>query len=664
MAATTEGSNAEAKASAGSARTTNPGEEQQRELEVQLADMETRLRQTILRIIRPVLDQAADVSLRIDELNIKVDSYDQVMLTAQLLQEEVTQQKEFNIVITDQLSTHDQQARTFEKSTVGSLAELRAGKDTIDQKLEDHHAEMRKQSRELVRMWDEAGLAQAQHDDANKLVWEGMATNSRVEEKARDEIMDLVRELQREREELMEELFGEGKGLTELNRELTLLTKFCAPLPAVEKKLKETVEHFTILQGKQQENSAFCIKNKDELTAFVDETREEIVAMKAEFKDDSNRLIAHNACIMKDIRQDYMQEIEAAKKIRSEIDNIQEFTRKFCDEVSEGQQTESRRIDALQKSVVTDIEEMQKKRKKERTTTEAELKSLREEFELTNESSQQVRINVEYLSRILGLVLESERVASAVHVQDFTDRGAERWLTLPADAEGRHAPPSQSAGALLDERKRMQQSGKESFHKATSEVVSIDWRKGLAKCEYLPGGVSFGGTVYERRDILLLHHRLLQKAHDAFMKGPGNDEVGLVSLSITRQPGANGGAAAGEDLTHSSPLAKSNERRSLAKKVDEESEDLKLAATSSFHNSSRSSRQRAGSQGQPQAMGSRGTMSGPLSETVPSPEVVSASARGPAPLKLPAIDGMLSNSILSNAASGISRNYRKSLTAR
>ena len=49
------------------------------------------------------------------------------MLTAQLLQEEVTQQKEFNIVITDQLSTHDQQARTFEKSTVGSLAELRAG---------------------------------------------------------------------------------------------------------------------------------------------------------------------------------------------------------------------------------------------------------------------------------------------------------------------------------------------------------------------------------------------------------------------------------------------------------------------------------------------------------------------------------------------------------
>merc|ERR1712039_275354 len=156
------------------------------------------------------------------------------------------------------------------------------------------------------------------------------------------------------------------------------------------------------------------------------------------------------------------------------------------------------------------------------------------------------------------------------------------------------------------------------------DIVPIDWRKGLARCEHLPGGVCFGGTVYERRDILLLHHRLLEKAHGAFMRGPVGDDSGSFPVAISRQPGANGGAEAGRSQSNTNTPSKSNARRSHAGKVDEESEDLKPLTTSSHHNSSRGSRQHSGSQGQPQAMGSRGTMSGPLTDATPIAEVASA----------------------------------------
>merc|ERR1719221_432677 len=106
---------------------------------------------------------------------------------------------------------------------------------------------------------------------------------------------------------------------------------------------------------------------------------------------------------------------------------------------------------------------------------ESDIKSVRDDFSATQESSEQVRTKIEYLSWIVGLVLGSERVANAVYVQDFTDRGAERWLTLPTDAEVRRPQAPMTAEALLQQRNLRPQTGWEALSKPTPDVVSIDW---------------------------------------------------------------------------------------------------------------------------------------------------------------------------------------------
>merc|ERR1712190_215172 len=176
-----------------------------------------------------------------------------------------------------------------------------------------------------------------------------------------------------------------------------------------------------------------------------------------------------------------------------------------------------------------------------------------------------------------------------------------------------------------------------------NQELLTDFRRGLARAGYRPGQVTFSGHNFDRRDLLILHNRLLLKAQQQFSQGPeqptqpstqsplppksqsvtqlqrvslpakGSQQAASVS-EIAMQPGARGGTSAEQER----PLSKGYP---AGKGLDE------------YWPSSRNSpggRQRPGSQGQPQAVGSRGTASGPLGETEPPPGAES-------PLRLPAI---------------------------
>merc|ERR1712176_884729 len=118
-----------------------------------------------------------------------------------------------------------------------------------------------------------------------------------------------------------------------------------------------------------------------------------------------------------------------------------------------------------------------------------------------------MRTSVDYLGRILGLVLESESLSNAVAIQEFSDRSSERWLTLPCDS-ARNPGPVCMPSDLAKQRKS-------DKRKASNDPV--DLRKELVAYDtYKPGQVSYQGGCYNRRDILLLHHKLIEKARKAF----------------------------------------------------------------------------------------------------------------------------------------------------
>merc|ERR1712187_175794 len=123
---------------------------------------------------------------------------------------------------------------------------------------------------------------------------------------------------------------------------------------------------------------------------------------------------------------------------------------------------------------------------------------------------------------------------------------------------------------------------------------AMDARKGFAFDKFKPGQVSYQGTSYNRIDILLLHHKLIEKARKAFnthiIQGAelkSSPKSPKIRDSIQRQPSATGGSRA---------------RRQKADQDKMQTDSLE--ASSHLHDTG--SLQPAGAQCQPQALGSRG----------------------------------------------------------
>lgn len=153
------------------------------------------------------------------------------------------------------------------------------------------------------------------------------------------------------------------------------------------------------------------------------------------------------------------------------------------------------------------------------------------------------------------------------------------------------------------------------------ELVTLDWRKGLARLAYDPGKVTFGEVLYDRQEMLAMQHKMLQKTKQLFHSMPGNLKVPESTVAATApqphelQPRAVGSKPGSQGSSSSARVSKSKEfaQTSAEFPCGEVAEDQwgnrpKLSSRGG-------SRQRPGSQGQPQAMGSRGTAGfGPLEE--------------------------------------------------
>jgi hypothetical protein len=141
-----------------------------------------------------------------------------------------------------------------------------------------------------------------------------------------------------------------------------------------------------------------------------------------------------------------------------------------------------------------------------------------------------------------------------------------------------------------------------------------------------------------------MHHKLLQKAHGAFVTGP----PGEAALALAGKPGkqlsvpapalpvsATQATVKGSVTAKEATWGAIDERDStLAEKTDHQKvQPLKQGSAEGGSHS----RGRPGSQDQPQALGSRGGALGPLGETEPPWQAVSLGAA--APVKLPRLSG-------------------------
>lgn len=664
-------------------------ESESKELEVLVAEMEHRIRGTVLRIIRPALDQVLDLNNKLEEVRLEIRQQDTVMDTVIELRHQVLELSRFPEVLNSKIVAVDDQVRVNNARNIDELALLRLQQENSDKKIEEQTHALQKQSREAPRLWEEIGRLERNSTQDLKRVMDNFQTFQDHGRKFEKEMRDAVHELNRQRELLHEEITGDGKGLNAVMADMVSLRKAIEPIPALEKEMENAVSSVMSVVESQSRVAEELDSTKTHIHGLFITMEHKIAGMREEFNRASNSLVSHHASLMKDIRNDYQAEMLFAREAREAVAQFQEHVNRFCHGVSDEVKKESQRIDWLHRELTTDIDEAHQHRKKDRLEVEEQLAEVWRQTGCDKDVMLQLRSSVDHVGRVCNLVLEGGKVAGALQVQDYADRCGERWLCAPSD-QSRGMQPPMTMDMLEKQRLRLQENGKVPLGKSLTsagahvpeELVQLDVRKGVPRSGYMPGKIPFNGGTFDRRDLLILHHRLLQKAQAALVSGLLPSEAmspratfqstqsvcgsarqldsSRIWTAAPEQPSANGGTSASsvvESLSQGDDSKGFGSARSW-KAPDQTPSSARpcfgpqwsAAPGYPSHDASSSAypvKQRPGSQGQPQAMGSRGSMSGNLGET--APQVLPDSGRSPTRHKSP----LLKLPILAADSSGL-----------
>jgi len=586
------------------------------EMEIIVSDMETKLRNVITRIIRPTLDQVAAMSERMDAMKKQIDETNGAIAVADVLQQEVQMFVQHAAIASEEVNKRFRQIDDSVAKNYHTITDNKIRLSEVEVKTETVYAEVRRQGREHECIYHEIERVNNTHTSSTRRLDAQIDANSKTTSEKDIEIMEYISKLQVQREELMDDLFGEDKIIPTIRKKHDFLQRHCEPIPTLELGLAMLSKNVEF----QSTQTSQCLARGIDLKNDFIETREGVHKQLDDFREDfrvkANQMIAHNTAMMQDIRNDYLEELGETRRLRGEVTAFESQTQGFCQDIKKHVQDTASRVDALNKEMLQDMQEIGAKQKKDKIALDSDLREMRRDEAQNRELSHNIRLNVEYIGRIVGLVLEGERVTNALVVQDYIDRCGERWLGLPGDL-GRPAQQSMTASDLLKQRQHPESAVYPAA--AADKLAPFDYRKGLAPDSYRPGQVCFRGALYDRPDVLLLHNKLLQKAYKAYSEQPWNSEQakdsgyrGGISDKVTMQPGANGGPSVGQDA-----------------------KGIPMSAAKDMMSNGSAWKQMRGSLGQPQAIGSRGGDQGPLGRT--EPEEAAGDGEKLPILKLPGI---------------------------
>jgi len=629
------------------AREDDKAELNQKEMELLFAEMETRLRRSVLKVIRPTIDQVTNMASRFAAMQRKTDRHDAVLHHSAAMELEIDKLAGSLAFVQEQMGMNGQQVQNFEAKTTATFLEVSNHVDKSEQRLEDDEAEIHKMARESARDRSDLQRLQERLDESTSSIWAGIAEGLGKASAEREKNQHLIAELQKQNHNLLEELFGNGRGLTQVSIDIAELRSSVAEIPQLESRIEQCAANGVVLEEcvfKCNASSKSVSEKFPELAASVDKRWAQYIK---ESQSLMNKLTAHHASTLKNVKADVCEEIVASRALRQEIGQREGVTNEFCKTVASSLGVTMSRIDALHRELTTDISETSDRGKKDRVYLDQNLQRMERDAQTVQEVSESACVKLEHLSKVLALVLEGEKMAGALHLQEFVDRCSECWLAAPSDAK-RKPPVSHTARSLEKLKPNYETLGRGFAGEDMTSLVPLDGKNGLAKLEYLPGRINYGGTEFDRRGFLLMHHQMLTKARSFLDHGFGQIRVPPPNVhasrpahadddeavQITLQPGAKGGQSASGPAERPTGLPNSGVLSDAPKELKPKHIACGTSGTGAVAQGS-SGAQRPGSRTQPQAMGSSGTKFFPLSQ--PGPNFVLPPPLAQAPLKLPNI---------------------------
>lgn len=502
-------------------------------LEIELAEMEMRLRKFHQELVQPTIHKTTLVENGFRQIQVDVQRNSSMVFELSKQGAKIDNQLALVDNFREEMTQWDAERHLKQIEVAESLADARNELDTFRFTLDRKDAEINSLQRTMERMTCQFSKLQETTDEFWQKVEERLSQLTKQMNTTKTEVEVKMTSLETRHNRLSDELWEDKTNLAKLNEAYTSTHSLTASLGEEVIRLqhdKASVMQLEIIQETMNDLMHDSNSKTNRLKHTVDNMVDEV---KCHFETATNTVAAHNATMLEQVRTAY-DEVGATAHLRGNTNSKMEETHQRISNLEKTLSTSQGQTEKMIKKLQLDIEGIQKFRKHEENIINYGERSLKEAVVGIHNSSDNVMKRVEHLSNIVCTILQSERMACALEQQDTADRAKVALMGF-RDTKDEKIGGSQSRPASTNSgvRARSRVAGSSS-PTPDVPVISVDNRClsccgqsqnvisafKMACLQYAPGTVSFRKKSYTRSELLDLRSTLLEEALECVANGP------------------------------------------------------------------------------------------------------------------------------------------------
>lgn len=530
--------------------------EEQQHLEVSLASMETRLRTMIKDIMQPTIAKTSNVLANLETMKGIVSQHTRGLQEVQLRQLKCIEQVSTIASFKEDMSRWDSQRRIAEVEVEEALKAMQQKLDACNYSLQQKESVLHHLHRSVDRTAMEVNRLQDAQETQREQLDARIDEQSRKINEARSEIDVRICGLELKHNALTDQLWGEETGLAKVAGELKKTNASFATLEASVNELKSSKAEAAQLDRLRSEVGKMLFEANSSVGAMRQTVGNVVNDVREHFRTASETISAHNATFIVEVRQQYQAELAQTAKLRAEVQDFMKQVERTIESQDARVAETAAKASALAAETREEVEELNRRRKRDKTSADNELKALKKRLGGVFDNSDAVQRGIEHLYDVLQMLLESDFIGSSLEIQDTIDkkqialigtkdqdtalaRNYQTELQRPRpECRSKSAPGigGKAAGGAASPpgAPSLPHSGASNPQNPQEPVVRVDKRclscSGqaplvlaafkMACLRYEPSPVDHDGALHERSDLLHRRHVLLAQCRAALHHGP------------------------------------------------------------------------------------------------------------------------------------------------
>lgn len=507
-------------------------------LEVAMAQVEIRLRGAITELIQPTIQRTSLVVADLEQIKNQVSQHTRGLQEVQLGQFKVMEQMSTIASFKEEMSRWDVQRRTHEATIDEKTEAMQQKLESYRYSLEQKESALHHLHRSVDRMATELNHAMEEQESQKELFESRIDAESRKINQVRNEIDVKLASMELKHNALTDELWGEETGLAKVAGELKKTNAVFGHLEDAVQELQEGKAEAAQLDKLRAEVGKMVHEANTAVAAMRQSVGNVVNDVREHFRTASQTISAHNATFIGEVREQYQQELASAAKLRDEVQDFMAQVATNIDGLDARVAGAAAKADALAAEAREEVEELNRRRKSDKSSADNELKALKKRLGGVFENSDTVLRGIEHIYSIVRAMLESDLIGCSLELQDSIDRKKIALLGVKDDEaalsrtygqETQRPRPECRGKAQVGYPNKKGGSAKEPVVRVDNRCLSCSGQAPLvlsafkmACLQYSPSPVEHSGNQYERGDLLSQRHALLEGAHNALLEGPSS----------------------------------------------------------------------------------------------------------------------------------------------